>query len=69
MNISNGQNLLYSLIFFATSAISYLRGETIAVVSSIVMSLLFILLYITFKIMSRKNILPDMRATKDEAIY
>jgi heme exporter protein D len=56
-------------VFFATSAISYLRGETIAVVSSIVMSLLFILLYITFKIMSRKNILPDMRATKDEAMY
>ena len=69
MNISNGQNLLYSLIFFATSAISYLRGETFAVVSSIVMSLLFILLYITFKIMNRKNILPDMRTTKDEAIY
>jgi hypothetical protein len=46
-----------------------LRGETIAVVSSIVMCLLFILLYISFKITNRKNILPDMRTIKDEAIY
>jgi len=50
----NNQNLLFSIIFFVTSMISIIRGETIALISSSGMSLLFLMIYITFKTMQRK---------------
>jgi hypothetical protein len=54
MYATNNQNLLFSIIFFATSVISFMRGETVAMISSIGMSLIFFLIYITFKIIQRK---------------
>jgi hypothetical protein len=54
MDISNKQNLLFGIIFFATSVIAFIRGETIALISSIGMTLIFLLIYITFKIIQRK---------------
>ena len=49
MDTSNNHNLLFSIIFFAASVVSYLRGETIALISSVAMALILLLTYITFK--------------------
>jgi hypothetical protein len=53
MGTYNNQNLYFGIIFFITSVISFMRGETIALVSSISMSLIFFLIYITLKILKR----------------
>ena len=68
MNMPNGQNLLYSSAFFVTSAISYLRGEIIPLICSIVMTLLLFLIYITFKVMYQKDTATDNITSEKEAI-
>ena len=54
MNTYNNQNLLFSLIYLATSAISYLQKETISLISSLSMALLFLMIYIIFIIAGRR---------------
>jgi hypothetical protein len=68
MNMPNYQNLLYSSAFFVTSAISYLRGEIIPLICSIVMTLLLFIIYIAFKVMYRKDIATDNITSEKEAI-
>jgi len=70
----NSQNLLYSSAFFVTSAISYLRGEIIPLILSIVMSLLLLIIYIAFKVMFHKdissdNMTPEKKGNKDINIH
>jgi hypothetical protein len=56
MDTSNKQNLFFSVTFFAASVISYLRGETIALISSTAMSLTLLLVYFIFRKISRNYI-------------
>lgn len=54
MGSSNNQNLVFGIIFLGASVFSFMRGETIALISSVGMSLIFFMIYITFRIMRRK---------------
>jgi len=54
MNTSNNRNLIFYIMFFAASVISYLREETVALISSLGMALIFFLVYMNFRTMQRK---------------
>jgi hypothetical protein len=49
MTIRNVQNIVYSLVFFLLGLLSYLRGESIPLITSFSMSAVFAVIYLILK--------------------
>jgi hypothetical protein len=58
MNKQNNQNMLYAIVFIALSLLSLMREEYTIMAVSIVMSVLFTLIFLVFRTISKVKNYP-----------
>ena len=68
MNKQNNQNMLYAIVFIALSLLSLMREEYTIMAVSIVMSVLFTLIFLVFRTISKVKNYPLQTQIIDETI-